>query len=1002
MNRLATLIIAILTFFTAAAQVEHSIILDQSSFRKVNTDALTGVNVDPIRKDSSRNACARVKIQFANMSRAEVDALVLQFRSNTDIARQEIGYYDNILILEMTAKPNTRFYVQSPEYGQSNEVTLNLEGDTEYEMEARLNQSFSIIVDTNAAGADIYIDGIKKAKTDANYRATIKEVMVGEHTLKLAYNGISAEQKIVVNGDNISFRISLNTAVLKPQYVVFNVEPKNTVVTIDGQLYTAEDGVVVAYLEGGNHTFKAEARGYHPQSGTFTVEGAKIERTITLKGDYANVTIKADSGADIYVNDKKMGTTTWSGRLNSGLYLFEARKAGYHTQSLTQQITSDNPQQSYTLPALTPIYGSADITSSPAMADITIDGKFVGRTPLQLDNLLVGTHTVKISKSGYADNTQTITISEGKTTTVNATLTKGASNANIGGFEMVYVKGGTFTMGATAEQGSDAFSNEKPTHSVTVSDFYIGKYEITQAQWIAVMGSNPSNFQGDNLPVEKVSWNDIQEFIQKLNAQTGKKFRLPTEAEWEYAARGGSQSKGYKYSGSNNISDVAWYEDNSNSKTHPVGQKTPNELGIYDMSGNVYEWCQDWYNSSAYSSSSQTNPTGPSSGSYRVLRGGSWFNGAGNCRVSNRGGYTPDYRSNSYGFRLACLSESVAGSSITPSAPKTADTKTYNIGDLVTVNGVQGIVFQTSPVVKIVSVEENMVKWSTEYHTTKANNQNDGRANMSKIKSISGWETKYPAFKWCADIGDGWYLPAFDEVKTIFVHKDKINSALPAGKIIISNSLWSSTESSIAQAYYTLAKGIYNQQSKKLTCALRAVYVLNGGATTSNKVYKVGDYYNENGKEGVVFEVSADGHHGKIVDLKLSDARCWACTNTKILIGADSKTDGKYNMTKVASIANWSDNYHAFEWCKSRGTGWYMPSIEELKVLLLNANVRNAVNATLAAKGGKKIESHHCYWSSTESNQSGLIGTWYVDMTNGKANSSSKDMFYFVRAVATF
>ena len=655
MRKLLILFTAIFTILTATAQVEHSIILDQNSFRKVNTDALTGVNVDPIRKDSSRNACARVKIQFANMSRAEVDALRIQFRSNTDLVRQEIGYYDNVLILEMTAKPVTRFYVQSPDYGQSNEVTLNLEGDCEYELEARLNQSFSIIVDSNVAGADVYIDGIKKARTDANKRATIKEVMIGERTLKLAYNGVSAEQKIVVNGDNISFSISVNTAVLKPQYVVFNVEPKNTVVTIDGQLYTAEDGVVVAYLEGGNHIFKAEARGYHPQSGAFTVEGAKIERNITLKGDYANVTINAENGADIYVNDKKIGTTTWSGRLNSGLYLFEARKSGYRTQSLTQQITSDNPQQSYTLPALTPIYGSVDITSSPAMADITIDGKSVGRTPLQLDNLLVGSHAVKISKSGYADNTQTITISEGKTTTVNATLTKGGGNVIIGNIEMVYVKGGTFTMGATAEQGSDADSDEKTTHSVTVSDFYIGKYEVTQAQWRAVMGSNPSNFTGDNNPVEKVYWNDIQKFIKKLNAKTGKKFRLPTEAEWEYAARGGNQSKGYKYSGSNSISEVAWYINNSSTKTHPVGEKRPNELGIYDMSGNVCEWCQDWYGS--YSSSSQINPTGPSSGSNRVLRGGGWCGSARNCRVSNRTYDNPVNRNSDCGFRLVCSSE---------------------------------------------------------------------------------------------------------------------------------------------------------------------------------------------------------------------------------------------------------------------------------------------------------------------------------------------------------
>ena len=216
---------------------------------------------------------------------------------------------------------------------------------------------------------------------------------------------------------------------------------------------------------------------------------------------------------------------------------------------------------------------------------------------------------------------------------------------------MVYVQGGTFTMGATAEQGSDADGREKPTHSVTLSDYYIGKYEVTQAQWTAVMGSNPSNFTGDNNPVDYVSWDEVQEFITKLNAQTGKRFRLPAEAEWEYAARGGSQSKGYKYSGSDSIDEVAWCHDNSSSTTHPVGQKTPNELGIYDMSGNVWEWCGDWYGS--YSSEAQTNPMGPSSGSSRVLRGGSWNYFARNCRVSYRFHGTPDYRFNGSGFRLA-------------------------------------------------------------------------------------------------------------------------------------------------------------------------------------------------------------------------------------------------------------------------------------------------------------------------------------------------------------
>ncbi len=228
-------------------------------------------------------------------------------------------------------------------------------------------------------------------------------------------------------------------------------------------------------------------------------------------------------------------------------------------------------------------------------------------------------------------------------------------------FDMVRVDNGTFTMGCTSEQGSDCETDESPSHSVTLSSYYIGKYEVTQELWKAVMGSLPSEFKGDSLPVERVSWNIIvNEFIPKLNKLTGRTYRLPTEAEWEYAARGGNKSGGHKYSGSNNIDDVAWYGyrkgGTSGETTNPVGTKSPNELGIYDMSGNVWEWVSDWYSDVAYSSTVQTDPTGPSSGSLRVLRGGSWFNGAMYCRVSNRNGCYPGFSFNDFGFRLVLLS----------------------------------------------------------------------------------------------------------------------------------------------------------------------------------------------------------------------------------------------------------------------------------------------------------------------------------------------------------
>ena len=245
-----------------------------------------------------------------------------------------------------------------------------------------------------------------------------------------------------------------------------------------------------------------------------------------------------------------------------------------------------------------------------------------------------------------------------------------ALTINVAGvtFKMIRVEGGTFFMGATAEQMNDADGDEKPAHSVTLSSYYIGETEVTQQLWQVMTGQKPTsdgsqwNSQyglGDKRPAYYVSWDDCQEFIKKLNTLTGRTFRLPTEAEWEFAARGGNKSKGYKYSGSNTIGDVAWYQVNSYHKgsgspdygTHDVATKQPNELGLYDMSGNVWEWCSDWYDS--YSSEAQINPTGPTTGSGRVFRGGSWINYASNCRVSYRNLWLAGGRLSNLGLRLA-------------------------------------------------------------------------------------------------------------------------------------------------------------------------------------------------------------------------------------------------------------------------------------------------------------------------------------------------------------
>ena len=219
-------------------------------------------------------------------------------------------------------------------------------------------------------------------------------------------------------------------------------------------------------------------------------------------------------------------------------------------------------------------------------------------------------------------------------------------------FKMVAVEGGTFMMGVDINDYSEDWNDEKPAHQVTVSSFKIGQTEVTQALWLKVMGSNPSYFTGDlNCPVEMVSWNDCQAFITKLNEMTGRRFRLPTEAEWAFAANGGNLSHGYKFSGSDDINEVAWYLSNSDLMTHPVATKKPNELGLFDMSGNVWEWIQDWW--SYFSSEPQVNPTGPESGSERVIRGGAWEATPRSCLVLDRWMRNPSLVSNIFGLRLA-------------------------------------------------------------------------------------------------------------------------------------------------------------------------------------------------------------------------------------------------------------------------------------------------------------------------------------------------------------
>lgn len=477
-------------------------------------------------------------------------------------------------------------------------------------------------------------------------------------------------------------------------------------------------------LKSGQHTVRIAKEMYDTYTETVTVkDNETTSLDPTLEADFAEVTLKVDAEAEIWVNNEKKGTRTWTGRLGSGTYKIECKQANHETSMTTQEITASMAGRTIPLPLPKPIYGSLNVESTPNFCKLYIDGKDIGVTPKAVPDLLIGSHQIRLTKDGYADYTDSFTLSKGEHKQIQVTLSNGKEiqftcnvpdaqleidgqkvgsatgtyqltygshslkatatdyrdytytiNVSESGsyshsiqmqalakdeetftvagvsFTMKLVEGGTFQMGATSEQDIDADSDEKPVHSVILSNYYIGETEVTQALWEAVMGSNPSYFKGDNLPVEQVSWNDCQEFVRKLKQKTGKSFRLPTEAEWEYAARGGKKSNGNKYAGSNMIDNVAWYTRTTDKRTKPVKTKVPNELGIYDMSGNVWELCQDRYG--RYSSGSQINPQGSSSGSGRVLRGGSWLNNARRCRVSSRSNLDPDFRNPGSGFRL--------------------------------------------------------------------------------------------------------------------------------------------------------------------------------------------------------------------------------------------------------------------------------------------------------------------------------------------------------------
>ena len=659
------------------------------SFKELDTN-LDATTYYP-KKDINGKTCAIIKIfttqtgfSFDNGSLgivaveqkpAEVWVYVPEGTMKLKITHPQLGHISN-------SDDQGYYWIEQGRLKSGKEYKMEIvTGTVRIEVEQAKIQTGWLVFNSVPEGADIYL---------AENGGEEKHIGTTPMNKKMPYGTYNYRAKRYKYHDDVGIARVDKTRVimdlkLKPAFgsVSVSSQPQGAKVFLDGEDTGKVTPCTIGEIASGRCDIRLQLKDYAPASQSVTVtEGMTASVNVTLEARFAHVTINSLPGAAIKVNGAEVGSGSYSNNMAEGIYDIEASLAGHRPVTKQIEVIVGVPQTIELRP--TPIYGMLDVNSNPMGANITINGKSYGDTPTSIENLLVGDYDVVLTKPGYASVSQRVTVSENASASVDVKMQKGEmKNSQIDESalsvsainltpnwsasvtpsqravlekliaNMVKVEGSTFTMGATPEQGNDAYEYERPAHQVTLSDYYIGRYEVTQKEWQAVMGDNPSKFYGDNLPVENVSWNDCQDFINKLNQLTGLKFRLPTEAQWEYAARGGKQSKGYKYSGSDKIRDVAWYYGNSGIKTHKVGTKHPNELGIYDMSGNVWEWCGDCYYS--YSSSAQTNPTGPSSGSARVLRGGSWSSYARSCRVSDRNYHYPSYRYDFDGFRVVLV-----------------------------------------------------------------------------------------------------------------------------------------------------------------------------------------------------------------------------------------------------------------------------------------------------------------------------------------------------------
>ena len=336
MKRFLLYIFALMVPFFVMAQEFHSLEIDPSSFSPVQTDALTGVAIDKIEPDYSKRPCARIKMHVNRMTRDDINGISVKvIGGNVVVMKRLVAAEGNGLIIELTAKPETRFYLHHDKYGDSNQVTLDLEGNKEYRLSAQLKQLQTVIVSTNVVGAAVYIDDEYKGKTDSSFTLSVKDMSHGTHKLRVEYGGTNSEQEVVVDSTNIYFRVTLDTKASAAQYVVFEVNPAHATVIIDGKDCIPDHGVVSLSLHNGTYSYTISAKDYHAQQGEFVVNGAKVERSIKLAPAHGWLRVASTntlSGANVFVDDELIGTAPLtSDKISSGTHKVKIVKPLYHT-----------------------------------------------------------------------------------------------------------------------------------------------------------------------------------------------------------------------------------------------------------------------------------------------------------------------------------------------------------------------------------------------------------------------------------------------------------------------------------------------------------------------------------------------------------------------------------------------------------------------------------------------------------------------------------------------